>query len=63
VKPHDRRVSFRWYVLPHQVARSLLNRRCGIDGSDKEDEAGKVGNTLVGLIEEGPPAIAARNMP
>jgi len=51
VKPHDRRVSFHWYVLPHQVARSLLNRRCGIDGSDKEDEAGKVGNTLVGLIE------------
>jgi hypothetical protein len=58
VKPYDRSVSFRWYVLPHQVARSLLNRRCGMDSSDKEDEAAKVRNTLVGLIEEGPPAIA-----
>ena len=57
-KPHDRSVSFRWYVLPHQIARSLLNRRCGVDSIDKEDGAAKVRNTLVGLIEEGPPAIA-----
>jgi hypothetical protein len=58
VKPHDRSVSFQWYVLPHQVAGSLLNRRCGVDSTDKEDGATKVRNTLVGLIEEGPPAIA-----
>ena len=51
VKPHDRSVSFRWYVLPHQVARTLLNRRCGLDSSHEEDEAAMVKNTLVGLIE------------
>ena len=51
VKPPDRSVSFRWYVVPHQVARNLLNRCCGIDSSHEEDEASKVKNTLVGLIE------------
>ncbi len=51
VKRPDRSVSFRWYVFPHQVARNLLNRRCGIDSNHEEDEASKVKNTLVGLIE------------
>jgi hypothetical protein len=51
VKPPDGRVSFRWYVVPHQVARNLLNRCCGIERSHEEDEASKVKNTLVGLIE------------
>ena len=53
VKPPDRSVSFRWHVVPFQVARNLLNRCCGIDSSHEEDEAANVKNTLVGLIEEG----------
>jgi len=51
VKPPDRSVLFRWYVVPHQVARNLLNRCCGIDSSHEEEDASKVRNTPVGLIE------------
>ena len=51
VKPHDRSVSFCWYVLPHEVARTFLNRRCGVNSGREEDGAAKVKNTLVGLIE------------
>ncbi len=51
VKPHDRSVSFRWYVLPHKDARALLNRLCGVDSGREEEGAAKVKNTLVGLIE------------
>jgi hypothetical protein len=53
VKPHDRSVSFRWYVLPRHVAHSVLNRCCGVESGDEEDRAVRVKNTLVGLIEEG----------
>jgi hypothetical protein len=51
MKSRDRSVSFRWYVVPHQVAPRLLNRRCGVDSAD--DAGDKVNNTLVGMIEEG----------
>ena len=61
VKPHDRSVSFRWYVLPHQISRTLLNRRCALDSSHEEDEAARVKNTLVGLIERDPSLIFHKN--
>ena len=51
VGTHDRSVSFCWYVLPHEVARTFLNRRSGVDSGREEDGAAKVKNTLVGLIE------------
>jgi hypothetical protein len=50
MKSRDRSVSFRWYVVPHQVAASLLNQRCGLNSSN-EDEGAGVNNTVVGLIE------------
>ena len=55
VKPHDRSVSFRWYVLPHKDARALLNRLCGVDSGREDEGAAKVKNTLVGMIEVGSP--------
>jgi len=56
IKSHDRRVLYRWYLVPDQVAPGLLNRRCGVDQGDKDYQAAKVKNTLVGMIEEGPAA-------
>lgn len=55
-KSHDRRVLYRWYLVPDQVAPGLLNRRCRVDQGDKGYQATKVRNTLVGMIEEGPAA-------
>ena len=57
LKPHDRSVSFQWYVLPHQTAGTLLNRCCGVGSSYEENDAGKVKNTVVGLIQEGGSAL------
>ena len=51
VKPHDRSVSFRWYVLPHNDARAFLNRLCGVDSGCEDEGVAKGKNTLAGLIE------------
>ena len=54
-KPHDSSASFHWYVLPHQIAGTLLNRCSGVGSSHEEKETGKPRNTLVGLIQAGGP--------
>jgi hypothetical protein len=56
MKPDDRSISFRWHVVPDQVARTLMNLRCGTESEHAESKAPKVKNTLVGMIEEGRPA-------
>jgi hypothetical protein len=56
-KPHDRSASFQWYVLPHQIPRTLLNRCCGVGSSREENEVGKVRNTMIGLIQPGGPTV------
>lgn len=58
MKSHDRSISLRWYVVPGQVARNLLNRRCGVESGADEDKAAGIKNTLVGIIEEGRPAVS-----
>ncbi len=50
MKSHDSGVSFRCYVVPHQAAPSLLNRRCGVNSADKEDHDARVKNTLITTI-------------
>ena len=57
MKPDDRSISFRWYLVPDQVHSTLLNRRCGMESEHAESKAPKVKNTLVGMIEEGRPAV------
>jgi hypothetical protein len=57
MKPDDRSISFRWYLVPDQVPSTLLNRRCGVESVYEEGQAAKVKNTLIGLIEEGQPAV------
>jgi hypothetical protein len=57
MKPDDRSISFRWYVVPDHVAHTMLNRRCDMESEHAENKAPKVKNTLVGMIEEGRPAV------
>ncbi len=52
MKSHDRTASFRWFVVPDQGAPGLLNRCCGVDTGNEDDETVEFKNTLVGIIEE-----------
>lgn len=50
-KSADRTASFRWYLVPHEGACSLLSRRCGTDRPGNKAEG--ITNGLVGLVELG----------
>jgi hypothetical protein len=56
MKVHDRSVSVRWHVVPHQLAPSLFNRCCGTKTAQGKRETVEVKNTVVGLMREASPA-------